>query len=151
LGRFRVKHGTGFFTKRLARLARLPGDSEHADVVLRIQSDQGREKWDRQFGADQFTTMQWSSEGCLVERIGAWELRFKLRVSGGALIYEQCAARLCLGTLSLPVPPAFAPRVSAREEARGTNRVRVQVLVSLPVFGPLITYDGHLHVEELAP
>lgn len=149
-GCFRVTHGTGFLARRLACLAKLPEMSESAEVVLTIHGGQGCETWERRFGAVRFTTVQWSSEGCLVERFGVWELRFTLRVSDGALVYEQCAARLCLGALCLPVPLAFAPRVSAREEAGEMNQVRVSVSVSLPVFGRLIAYDGHLDVKDFA-
>jgi hypothetical protein len=150
-GRFRVTHGQDFLTRRLARMAKLPSHTESANVVLKIRSTGSGEVWERRFDAHEFTTVQWNSNGLLVERFGSWELQFALQIRGGALIYEQCGARLCLGPLSLPVPMAFAPRVSAREEASGTSRVRVFVTVSLPILGPLITYEGYLDVGDLEP
>jgi hypothetical protein len=149
-GRFRITHGTSFLARQLARLARLPTNAESAEVVLSIHNDRGRETWERRFDADAFTTVQWVSDGCLVERFGNWELRFALRVSEGALLYEQSGARFCLGPLSLPVPLPCAPRVWAREEASGSGQVHVHVTVTLPCIGPLITYDGLLDVKGFA-
>ena len=149
-GRFRVRHGESFVARRLARWSRLPRADDDARVVLRVRADGDGERWERHFGADALTTAQWASDGCLVERFDCWELRFALRVIDGALVYEQCGARLCLGPVRVPVPLVCAPRVRAREESEGSDRVHVRVTVTLPCFGLLIAYDGHLAVEESA-
>lgn len=148
-GRFRVTHGKSFVARRLIRWSRLPHDDDNAQVVLRIRADGNHQRWERRFGADAFTTVQWATDGCLVERFDCWELRFALRVKDRALVYEQCGARLCLGSIRVPVPLTCSPRVQAREEADGTDRVHVHVTVTLPCLGLLIAYEGHLGVEDL--
>lgn len=149
-GRFRVTHGKGYIARWLIGWSQLPQDDDNVQVVLKLFADGERQRWERRFGADDFTTTQWAANGCLVERFGCWELRFALRVIDGALVYEQCGARVCIGPIRVPVPLVCAPRVRAREEADGSDRVHVHVSVTLPCLGLLIAYDGHLGEEELA-
>ena len=118
-------------------------------MALRIHADGQRQRWERRFGADAFTTVQWAVGRRLVERIDCWELHFVLRVVDGALVYEQCGARFCLGPIRVPVPLACAPQVRAIEEADGPTRVNVRVTVNLPLLGLLIAYDGYVDVEEV--
>lgn len=86
--------------------------------------------------------------GCLVERFESWELHFLLRAQDGALVYDQCGARLCLGSMRVSVPLACAPRVRAIEESNGPAGARVHVTVTLPALGLLIAYEGRLDWEE---
>ena len=148
-GRFRVSHGKRCGAPHLIRWSRLPREDSDAPVALRIHADGHRQRWERSFGADAFTTIQWAVGRRLVERIDYWEIHFALRVVDRALVYEQCGARLCLGPIRVPVPLAFAPQVRAIEEADGPTRVNVRVTVNLPLFGLLIEYDGYLDVEEV--
>jgi hypothetical protein len=114
---------------------------------LRIATEGSGQRWERHFDDETFTTKQWADGGgSLVERFGAWELCFNLRVEEEALRYVQRDARLCLGTFRLRVPLAWAPLVSAKETGDGPERVLVAVTVTLPVVGSLIAYDGHLDV-----
>lgn len=147
-GRFRVTHGKSYLARRLICWSQLPRDDKNAQVVLRIRDDGNAQRWERRFGADAFTTVQWTTSGCLVERFDCWELRFTLRVIDRTLVYEQCGARLCVGPIRMPVPLACAPHVQAREEGDGPNRVNINVTVMLPFFGLLIAYDGYLDVES---
>ena len=148
-GRFRVTHGRNYIARQMARWSNLPPQDDSAPVVLQIHAENDSQRWDRRFGTHGFTTLQWADGGRLVERFDGWELHFALRVNGQTLVYEQCAARLCLGSMCFPVPLIFAPRVQATEESAGPNRVHVRVTVTLPLLGLLIAYDGHLEVGEL--
>ena len=144
-GCFRVSHGTSWLARRFVRWAGLPRAAGAAKVRLRITSEGSGQRWERHFDDETFTTKQWAdNRGGLVERFGAWELRFELRVEEGSLRYVQHGARLCLGMIRMPVPLAWAPVVSAKETADGVERVLVTVTVTLPVVGSLISYDGHL-------
>lgn len=150
-GCFQVTHGGNFIARMLIRLSRLPQNSDSTEVTLNIHPHRDGEQWKRRFGTDEFTTIQRASSGYLVESFGNWDLRFSLRVSDAALVYDQSAARLRLGPLRLPVPLACAPCVRARETANGPGQVRVHVTVTLPCLGPLISYDGHLGVNDPKP
>ena len=145
-GCFRVSHGASWLARRLVRWSGLPRAAGAAKVRLRIDSEGSGQRWERHFDDELFTTKQWTEGSRLVERFGAWELRFDLRVEDEALRYVQRAARLCLGTLRLRVPLAWAPLVSAKETGDGPERVLVTVTVTLPVVGSLIAYEGYLDV-----
>jgi Domain of unknown function (DUF4166) len=147
-GVFRIKYGTGWVAKRLARWSDLPLAVDAADTRLKIFSEDAGERWERQFDGKSFTTRQWKGkDGFIVERFGEWELHFKLRVKEGNLFYDQSRARLCLGALHIPMPLACAPRVSAKEMQDGAARVLVSVMVTLPLIGLLISYEGYLNVK----
>ena len=147
-GRFRVTHGRSRLARQSIRWSKLPRATDDAHVVLKIHAEEDRERWERHFDGDSFTTLQSASGGRLVERFDCWELHFALSVLDRALVYEQCGARLCLGPMRLPVPLIFAPRVRASEKGDGPARVTIHVTVTLPLVGLLIAYEGYLDVEE---
>ncbi|MEA3211806.1 MAG: hypothetical protein QOE70_4863 [Chthoniobacter sp.] len=151
-GRFRVSHGTNWLARRLARWSRLPREVGLTETVLNISADGDGQQWHRRFGADTLTTTQWRADsGFLIERFREWELSFALRVEAAALVFEQRAAWLRLGPLCVRVPLRCAPRVQAQAAADGPDRVGILVTVTLPLVGILITYEGHLEVEERTP
>jgi len=146
-GFFRVSHGTGWLVRRLVARSGLPRASSRAKTRLRIVTEGAGQRWEREFDDEAFTTRQWAEgDGCLVERFGAWELCFNLRVDEQTLRYVQCGARLCFGTFRLPLPLNWAPLVSATETCDGPERVLVAVTVTLPLMGMLVSYEGHLDV-----
>jgi len=145
-GCFRVAHGTGWLARLLVRWSGLPRAASAAETRLRIVAEEAGQRWERHFERDELTTMQWAEGNHLVERFGAWELCFELRVEDATLCYVQRGARLCLGKFRLPLPRACAPLVSARESCDGSSRVKVAVTVTLPLAGLLLAYDGHLDV-----
>jgi hypothetical protein len=148
-GRFVVMHGRRWIARRLAKASRLPRATKCAETRLRIVTEGESQRWERQFDGEQLVTTQWAGDdGCLMERIRAWELTFRLRVEDGALHYEQQRARLCVGPLRVWLP--WTPVVSAAERPDGPTRVRVSVNVRLPFIGRLIAYDGWLDVEEVS-
>jgi hypothetical protein len=144
-GTFRVEHGPRRLSRLLARCARLPPPAEAVDARLLIVEDAGRESWQRSFGGRPFHTTQWlDAAGQLVERSGAIEIHFRLRVIGGGLRYEQIGASLCLRSIRLTLPRWLAPHVEASEEPLDARRVRVRVSVKLPFAGLLIAYEGEV-------
>jgi Domain of unknown function (DUF4166) len=148
-GVFRITYGTGWMAKKLAHLSGLPQAADAADTCLKIFLEGAGERWERQFDGKAFTTRQWKGkDGFIVERFGEWELHFKLRVKEGNLFYDQSRARLCLGTLYIPMPLACSPRVSAKEMQDDAARILVSVIVTLPLIGLLISYEGYLDVKE---
>ena len=55
-----------------------------------------------------------------------------------------------LGPLRIPVPLWCGPRVSAREDALGEARRRVDARIALPIVGALLTYDGTIDIVDTA-
>jgi hypothetical protein len=136
----------------LARLVRaiwrLPSSSQAVVTKLIVTPVKYGEKWVRMFGDKALLTTQTHGGGVLCERLRSVELRFRLKVAKHSLYYDQIGVSLRLGPLSIPLPTWLWPRVHTREEADGPNRTYVSVAVSLPLAGPLISYEGHLHREE---
>jgi hypothetical protein len=148
-GIFRITYGAGWVAKKLARWSDLPSAVDAADTRLNIFSEEAGERWERQFNGKAFTTRQWRGEnGFLVERFGGWELHFKLIVKEGNLFYDLTYAKFRVGAFNFPMPRGCAPHVAAKEIQDGAARVLVTVVVTLPVVGLLVSYEGYLNVKQ---
>ena len=148
-GLFAVRGGN-LFARALARLAGLPAPCEKVRVCLSVTPlEGGGERWQRTFGGRPFDTLQREGDGgLLAERAGPFELLFGLSEEGGALVYMQARAALCVGRLRVPLPRARAPRVEARERGADDGReVFVSVSSSAPLAGLVLSYEGRLRVE----
>jgi hypothetical protein len=138
-GRMTIRYGTGVVARLVCRALRVPGDGESHAAELAIGRVGDDERWWRTVGGRRFVTRQRAlPDGCLGERIGLVELRFRLHVIAGALRYEPAGVTVA----RVPLPRAWAPRVVAYEEPAEHGGSHVRVTVSLPLVGELITYDG---------
>lgn len=148
-GWFRVRRGTSGWARFLAWLLRMPLATRTADVRLTITPIGLGERWERSFDGRSLVTTQWAArDGGLVERVGPLEMRFRLDVRDGALFYRHAGTTLRFGPLRVPLPRLVAPCVEALEEPDGTDRTRVQVTVTAPFFGLLVSYDGYVQRWE---
>lgn len=151
-GTFRIRHGRGLLCRLIARTLGLPASSETARAQLIVEPLVDGERWVRSFDGRLFISTQWEvAPGVLGERVGPMEFEFRLRVLNGALVYEQVTAALSAGPLRLPLPARLAPRVAARETPAGPTRVQVQVTVSAPGCGQVLSYEGLVEVGEPQP
>ena len=149
-GIFSIRLGSNRLARLLARYSGLPKSGNEVETLLYIETLGGIEHWQRYFNGHVLATRQWASrDGLLIESFNGWELGFALAEEDGALVYRQCRAYLCFGTLRLRMPLALAPRVHAREHSVGRDTA-VEVNVSLPLIGTLITYSGELHTQNRA-
>jgi hypothetical protein len=148
-GTFRVRHGDNRLARLLVRLAGLPAAMETVVVRLIITPRAGGEEWRRTFAGRPLVSWQGPGPSCLLaERIGLLELRFRLEVGGGALIYRTHAVVLRLGPLRVPLPRFLMPRVAAAEKSAGDgDRAHIAVEMTLPWVGLLIAYEGTLAVD----
>src|SRR6516165_6538839 len=88
-GVFRVRHGNNRLTRALARLTRLPPPADDVDVQLLVAATDAGEEWRRSFsGRPLVSTQSARPDGRLAERIGAIELRLRLKAAAGDLHYE---------------------------------------------------------------
>jgi hypothetical protein len=148
-GRLRIVHGAGPLAAFLIWVLRLPRASEAADTRLTITPHAGGEEWLRTFDDRRLQTRQYEArDGALAERVGILELRFRLEVLEGSLVFRPREAALMLGPLRIPLPTGLAPAIEAREDAAGERQIRIHVRLVLPAVGPLITYEGIIHIEE---
>jgi hypothetical protein len=148
-GRFRITHGRGHVARVLAALLRLPRPSRAAETRLVIAACGNRQQWRRTFDDRHLDTWQYQTgDGELGERIGVLEFRFRLNASNGSLVFRQVEAAFVLGSVRLRLPAAWAPRIEAREDPAGADRIVVSVRVVLPGMGLLLTYDGTSNLED---
>jgi hypothetical protein len=149
-GVFAVRRGRGLAARALARLLGLPAGGEAVPLRLSIEPAGGGERWRRAFAGREFVTVQREHAGALLaERAGPFELLFRLSADGGALVYTQEGSALCAGPLKWRLPRLLAPRVEARERARGGGAgVLVTVRVTAPLAGLVIEYEGHVTDDE---
>lgn len=134
----------------LAWMLRMPPATGAAKTRLTVTPSGSGERWERSF--DDWlliTTQRQASDGCLIERFGLLELRFRLEVREGTLFFRQAGAALGLGKLRISLPRWMAPRVEAREEAAERDLTHVKVTVAVPVAGRLISYEGHIRRQEV--
>lgn len=89
---------------------------------------------------------QWEERGFLTERVGSIELRFRLVVSEGRLLFHQVAAGLRMGGVRIPLPRWLSPQVTACAWEDG--RMQVSVEVRCPGVGLLCHYEGTLERKE---
>lgn len=152
VGVFQIRHGSNWLARTLARLVQLPSARESADLKLYVAARGDGEEWRREFAGQTLVSVQARrQDGLLSERIGHFELRFRLNVVDGALSYESMSAALCLGSVQIPLPHWLSPRVTACESSAGhDNRVNVSVEAQLPWIGCFIAYHGTLALVEAA-
>src|SRR5205823_14073109 len=129
----------------LARSLRLPKPSEAVSVRLFVQPTSNGETWRREFDGQSLVTFQSRDrQGLLLERFAGVEVRVRLHVENGGLVYNQVGAALWRGWV--PLPNFLAPRVVGSEMPDGPDGVRVSVRVTMPLVGLLIAYEGRLNV-----
>ncbi len=156
-GVFRIWRGSHWLARFLAALMRLPPAAEAVTTRLRVTADaeiedrlQTGERWERTFGERPLISSQSAlASGLLAEDVGGVELRFRLAVTQQGLDYESVGVALRLGPIRLPLPGWMSPRIVAREEpGSDPNQAHVRVIVTLPLVGLLLGYEGHIASDE---
>lgn len=151
-GSFTVRRGASRTARMLASLLRLPAPGEVVPVQLRVTPSGDGERWHRTFNNRAFVTQQHAHDAALLaERMGPFEVRFRLCVEDGALVYQQESAALRALGLRVTLPAALSPRIEASEHAESCDGraggVRVSVRVTMPLVGLLLLYEGRLLME----
>ena len=145
----RVERGRNRVATLLAWLLRLPRASDSVEARLIVTPRGDAEQWCRSFDGRRFDTRQYATpHGELAERVGAIEFRFRLDVEEGSLVFRHAGAAFAIGALRLAPPAAWTPAVEAREDAAGPRRLHIQVKLTVPAVGPVLTYAGTVDYED---
>lgn len=136
-----MRRGQGFLARLIAFFAGMPDAGERVPVELSVVRAEGCERWQRSFGGRPLLTVQWPSEGLLVEALGLVLCLFRLRVVEGALVFDQVRARVGGRRFSLPLPRMLSPRIEGRAHEEN-GRVQVFVSIGAPIAGFLVSYEG---------
>lgn len=152
-GSFTIRHGPRRLARLLVRLMRLPRAGTDIPTELTIEPRGRGERWRRRFGDDDLVTWQRPAgpDGGLAERLGVIECSLGLEVTAGGLSYLQTRAALVVGPWRPPLPRWLSPCVEATEkpDAEG-DFVHVEVQLSFPPLGVLISYSGDVRVDRKA-
>jgi Domain of unknown function (DUF4166) len=108
-GTIDVEHGSGWPTRPMIWLMKLPAAGLRQPVQLEVVNDGAELLWTRRIGASVLRTRQRASGERLVESSGLGRVSFHLAAEGGALLYRQASIHVA----GLPVPSSLSPRVSA--------------------------------------
>lgn len=147
-GRFEFHYGRGLAARLTCWALRLPSTATVLEARLAIARDAEAERWTRTFGPRLLVTIQRGlPDGTLAERFGALEFRFRLRVVEGTLTYVQAGAGVMVGRLRIPLPRWISPHVEAREACVDGRRSHVQVGISAPGIGLVMSYEGCVQVD----
>jgi Domain of unknown function (DUF4166) len=150
-GPLHIEHGLHPVARLLAKMLRLPHPNAAADTRLIVTARPEGEHWARTFDGRRLQTFQYKWRDELIERYGVLEFRFRLRASGGSLLYVQREAAFLWWRTRLRIPARWTPRVEAREDPAGPRQIDVAVRVVLPAVGLLISYGGVVQVEDSGP
>lgn len=145
-GQASVTRGKGRVAALVARLFGFPAAGVQPVTVTFTTDPAGRETWARAFGSSQMRSTQEAGRGLMrhlvVERFGPFAFGLALQLRAGRL--NILPRRWTL--LGLPLPRALMPGGDAwEEEAHGTFRFHVEI--TLPLIGPVVTYEGWLEPQ----
>ena len=147
-GVFRFRRSDRMIARLILAAMGIPDSCSNLPTELTVDAVGKSEQWKRRFGGKTLITLQFvGPTGLLHERVGIFELTFRVRVSEGALLYQQTGAVLRVLGLSFPIPKYLSPRVQACEEAIDTSAVSVFVVVTAPLLGFLFSYEGTVHAD----
>jgi hypothetical protein len=146
-GTFAVRWGRASPARVLARCLRLPREGPAVPVRVEIERMGDREVWRRWFAGRPYVTRQYRRGPIRIERIGALEIRYRLRASAHEVRYAQEAVSIRAGRLAVPLPGCLAPVVTAWAAGPEGDRFFVAVSVCAPLVGPLLSYAGYVTEE----
>lgn len=149
-GVFQIRHGKNRVARWATWIGGLPAAGEAVAVRLAVIPCGDGETWSRHFANRPMLSVQSRrSNGLLAEGMGPMEIRFRLEVIDGSLIYHPAGAALRLGPLRLPLPRWLAPNVSAWEKPLDDPRyIQVLIEVKSPLLGLLVSYGGVVTIVE---
>lgn len=137
-GEGEVHLGGGWAARLIAAIMRFPPPGLWPLHVHFAERD-GTEIWTRDFGGPGFSSELSGAGGRIIERFGPLSFVFSLPADERGLEMQLKG----WSALGIPLPPALAPRIRAREWDEA-GRFRFDVRVAMPLFGDVIRYSGWL-------
>lgn len=145
-GEVNVEHGN-IIAKIICFIFRFPKENSKTHLVVNCYHSGNSMKWYRDFDGHKMQSHFYSSNGCLVEKLGPLDLYFHPTEEDGALIYKFGYTKL----FGIPMPKFLGPIIRAREyESEG--RYSFEVRVYMFCVGLVLAYAGSMQLidEEIA-
>ena len=141
-GRATVKGPTGLLGQIASRLVGFPTCKGEVPVKVTISSDDGQEKWLREFdGQPFFSHLSVDKGGFVQERFGPLCIRLGLELGDDKLLYPVVRGRL-FGVI--PFPTFLMPQSISHEEVDEKGRFVFDVLLKFRFGGRIAHYQGWL-------
>jgi hypothetical protein len=138
-GRCDVRGGSGYVSRSIARLGRLPVEQSDLPVEITITRLGRTERWTRLFGAQRMQSLLSEKRSRLQERIGPAVITFALSVDAERILWTMNDARLAW----TPLPMSWLLTCTATEFIEH-DRYCFDVRAHLRGFGLLVHYRGWL-------
>jgi len=143
-GRSEVSVANGLLPRLLCRIVGLPAPGDDVEVEVSLHPDgPDREYWRRRFSGRKYTSVigvaKKGAEDLLLERIGVFDLYFRLTPSSAHLSWSLAAWRF----LRMPLPRWSAPRLECVEAGQG-RRFTFDIDAKFPLAGRVTRYRGWL-------
>ena len=148
-GRVDIEGGETFGARIIARLFGFPETGRDLPASVTIERDGNDEVWNRRFGPAEFESRVSTTWGLnrIVERFGL--LEFELDAIANAAGFRLGVRSAAF--MGLPLPRLISPSTVAGASLDEHGRYRFDVLVTLPLFGRLVRYEGWLTPVTSAP
>jgi hypothetical protein len=142
-GKATVTRGTGVLARAVARIFDFPHAADSVDVTVTFHHTNESEFWNRNFGGQTFSSIQYEGQGryqsLLCEQFGPF-------VFGMALVRDSNRVRFVVrrwSIFAIPLPRRLAPTGDSFEfEEEGVFRFHVEV--RSPIAGLIVRYAGYL-------
>lgn len=121
----------------------MPAAGPAVALTVKGQHDAEGMRWQRDFAGRQLVSHFRRHGDYLLEQMGPIKLWMRLAVEQDQLVYHLDHASIW----GLPLAKSLAPRLLAFE-AEDQDRYFFKVAVSLPLFGLLVGYSGHLQLQN---
>ena len=141
-----VKRGKSPFAHIIAAIMGFPKAAENTPVVVDFKCDEKGELWTRKFGDQSFSSFQKRGTARATHLITE---RFGLASVDLAAVIEDDRLLLIprrFSVLGIPMPGFLLPKGTSYETEKDGKFV-FNVEVSLPIIGPVVTYQGQLDQE----
>lgn len=143
-GRARIRRGDGFLSRIAGWLAAFPPPGDDVEVTVEMRRTRHGETWARTFGANTFrshlSAKKTDVENTLYERFGWLKFKIELCIEDNKLRYPVLGGRL----LFVPLPRFLLPKSDTCEYVDDEGRACFDVKISLPIAGPVVSYNGWL-------
>jgi Domain of unknown function (DUF4166)/Saccharopine dehydrogenase NADP binding domain len=150
VGQATVRRGHGVLVRGICSVFGFPQAGEGVPVSVHIWRDGARERWQRRFGSQTFSSVLSAGSGkaewLLVEQFGPFRFRLALVVDQGVLRWVVRGASLWGVSL-----PGFLLPTGASHEYESEGRFHFHVEIRLPFVGLVVNYRGWLEPTDAAP
>lgn len=143
-GRAEIERGRGLLARMVAWINRFPRAGSDVPVTVRFDAGDGGERWTRNFGGREFSSVQSEgrgrNEGLIAERFGPLAFGLQMTVEGDKLRLRTRR----WSAFGMALPRFLAPVGDSYEHVDAEGTFRFHVEIGFPWTGLIVRYRGWL-------